>query len=168
MGDIRIRAARAGEWAEIGELTLAAYQADGFVGAEEEDGYGAQLRDAARRAEHAELLVAVGADDRIVGSVAVVLPGTRFAEISREGEVEFRMLAVAPSARGRGVGALLAQAVIERGLEHGASRIVLCSLDLMHTAHRLYERLGFRRLPERDWEPAPGVRLLTFGLDLAA
>ena len=37
----------------------------------------------------------------------------------------------------------------------------------MRTAHRLYERAGFVRLPERDWSPVPGVNLLVYGLRLA-
>jgi hypothetical protein len=36
----------------------------------------------------------------------------------------------------------------------------------MAAAHRLYARLGFVRVPERDWEPVPGVQLLGFRLDL--
>jgi hypothetical protein len=36
----------------------------------------------------------------------------------------------------------------------------------MTAAHRLYERLGFTRLPERDWTPLPGVDLLVYSLDL--
>jgi hypothetical protein len=37
------------------------------------------------------------------------------------------------------------------------------SAQEMHAAHRLYARLGFRRLPERDWEPVPAMTLLAFG-----
>jgi ribosomal protein S18 acetylase RimI-like enzyme len=166
MGDIYVRSASAGELAEIGALTLSAYQADGHAGAAVEDGYAGQLRDAALRAEHGELLVAMDADGVLLGSVTVVLPGTRFAEVSRNGEVEFRMLAVAPSARGRGVGAALTQAVIDKGRTLGVTRVVLCSLETMRPAHRLYERLGFRRMPRRDWQPAPGIRLAAYGLDL--
>jgi hypothetical protein len=33
-------------------------------------------------------------------------------------------------------------------------------------AHRLYERLGFRRAPERDWAPRRGIDLIGFQLDL--
>jgi hypothetical protein len=33
-------------------------------------------------------------------------------------------------------------------------------------AHRVYGRLGFRRTPDRDWSPAPGIELLGFRLDL--
>ena len=43
---------------------------------------------------------------------------------------------------------------------------MLCSLREMATAHRLYERLGFRRLPERDWSPVEGIELLGFTLPL--
>jgi hypothetical protein len=34
----------------------------------------------------------------------------------------------------------------------------------MRAAHRLYERAGFVRMPERDWSPAPGTTLLAYGL----
>ena len=32
----------------------------------------------------------------------------------------------------------------------------------MADAHRLYTRLGFERVPDRDWEPVPGVSLIAF------
>ncbi|CAN5892332.1 hypothetical protein BH20ACT6_BH20ACT6_12790 [soil metagenome] len=44
--------------------------------------------------------------------------------------------------------------------------MVLCSDRRMVAAHGLYLGLGFRRLPERDWQPAPGVDLWAFGLEL--
>lgn len=33
-------------------------------------------------------------------------------------------------------------------------------------AQRLYERLGYRRAPARDFEPVPGIRLEGYELDL--
>jgi hypothetical protein len=36
----------------------------------------------------------------------------------------------------------------------------------MKAAHRLYDEAGFARLPERDWSPEPGVKLLAYGLVL--
>ena len=77
------------------------------------------------------------------------------------------MLAVAPHAQGQGVGEALARHVIDRFREEGAVAVVLSSTPLMDAAHRLYERLGFGRCPERDWEPMPGVELLAFRLELA-
>jgi hypothetical protein len=38
----------------------------------------------------------------------------------------------------------------------------------MRTAHRLYLRLGFTRVPERDWDPIPGLTLLVYGCELPA
>ena len=42
--------------------------------------------------------------------------------------------------------------------------MVLSTDPRMTAAHRLYERLGFRRLPERDWTPVPGIDLLVYAL----
>jgi hypothetical protein len=36
----------------------------------------------------------------------------------------------------------------------------------MTPAHRIYERLGFVRAPDRDWEPEPGIRLVAYLLAL--
>ena len=160
---MRVRAARAEELDAVGELTAAAYVADGM---DPDDSYVEVLADAARRATDAELLVAVDADERLLGTVTMCEPGTPWAEVSRPGELEFRMLAVTPAARGRGVGERLTRAVVDRARERGAHRVVLCSSDYMDVAHRLYRRLGFTRLPCRDWQPVPGLQLLAFALEL--
>ena len=36
----------------------------------------------------------------------------------------------------------------------------------MTAAHRIYERLGYHRIPERDWSPQPGVDLIAFAKEL--
>jgi hypothetical protein len=41
----------------------------------------------------------------------------------------------------------------------------------MRTAHRMYEKAGFTRLPERDWAPGDAQsreQLMVFGLRLKA
>jgi ribosomal protein S18 acetylase RimI-like enzyme len=162
MSDVTVRPARPSEFERAGEVSVAAYAADGPL----DDRYRRALADAATRAREADLLVAVNADGGVVGTVTVCLPGTPWAEISRPGELEFRVLAVDPAARGRGVGSALAEAVIQRARELGATRVVLSSDVGMHTAQRIYTRLGFSRLPDRDWSPRPGVDLIAFGLDL--
>jgi len=166
MSDFEIRPALPEEFAAIGEVTVEAYEKGGFLAHNAEPGYANKLRDAASRAEHAELMAAVGPEGTVLGSVTLVRPGSKYSEVSREGEIEFRMLAVAPAASGRGIGAALTGAVVDRARELGAVRVVLCSLDIMATAHRMYERLGFTRIPERDWSPAPGVTLVAYALDL--
>lgn len=164
MSEFEVRHARPDEFAAIGELTVAAYRDDGLLDGHED--YADELRDAAGRAADAELLAAVHADGTVLGSVTVVAPGSAHAEISRADELEFRMLAVAGAARGRGVGEALTRAVLRRAEELGRARVVLASLDRMKAAHRLYERMGFTRLPERDWAPYPGVVLLAYTYEL--
>ncbi len=154
------------ELAAVGALTVQAYTADGFLrGAE--DGYADHLRAAADRARDAELAVAVDESaGTLLGTVTYCRAGTPWAEVSRPGEAEFRMLAVAPEARGRGAGAALAAWCVDRARDDGCTAVVLSSLTVMHTAHRLYERMGFVRTPERDWWPMPEVRLITYALAL--
>lgn len=156
-----VRLAQVDEFDQVGQLTLVAYLADGLV--DPADSYTATLADAARRARDAELLVAVDPDGALLGTVTVCTPGSPLSEVARPGELEFRMLAVAPEARGRGVGKALLSAVLQRAADLAAHRVVLCSQEEMHTAHRLYTRFGFARLPERDWRPVPGFTLLAFG-----
>ena len=40
------------------------------------------------------------------------------------------------------------------------------TLKEMTPAHRIYERMGFVRAPERDWDPLPGLTLVAFVLPL--
>lgn len=166
-----IRPAAPDELAAVGDLTVAAYAADGYL--EGTDDYADELRDAARRAELATLLVAV--DDRsggasqagqVLGTATFILAGTPYAEVSRPGEAEFRMLAVAEEARGHGVAAALVQSCIERARAAGSTALALCSLKEMTPAHRIYQRMGFVRTPDRDWEPLPGLTLIAFVLPL--
>jgi len=163
---LTVRPARPDEIEEVGRLTLEAYLADGMVNPG--GSYAAALADASRRASDAELLVAVDPEGMVVGTITVCTPGSPLGELSRPGELEFRMLAVAPGARRRGVGEALVRTVLARARKTGVHRVVLCSAEKMHVAHRLYVRLGFIRMPERDWYPLPGVRLLAFGATTAA
>jgi len=165
MADVVVRPAREDEWEGAGAITVAAYRADEHIDSHT-GGYADALMNAAARARAAELLVAVDVEDNLLGTVTVVRPGTPFAEVSREGELEFRMLAVSPEARGRGVGEALVRAVIARAREVGVRRLVMSSSEHMVTAHRLYQRLGFQRFPERDWQPVPDVPITAYGFSL--
>ncbi len=99
---------------------------------------------------------------------ATYVPGTAspLAEELGPGEASIRMLAVDPAAAGCGAGTALAAACVERARADGFERVVLHSLPIMSGAQRIYARLGFRHIPERDWEPVPGIFLLCFVLDL--
>ncbi|MFI5802325.1 GNAT family N-acetyltransferase [Streptomyces sp. NPDC051561] len=165
--DIRIRAARPTEFPETGDLTASAYLDDGLLGAGAEDPYLLVLRDTPARAGKADLLVAVDTDDTLLGTVTYAAQGSPLQDIGRPGEAEFRMLAVAHRARGRGVGeALVRECVARARAERGVVRLVMSTQPAMLGAHRIYERLGFTRTPERDWEPVPGLSLLTYKMTL--
>ncbi len=159
-----IREARPDELEAAGEVVVEAYLA---LPGDPHRPYLARVRDAAGRARHCPVLVAVGADGRVVGSVTYVPgPGNPFAEQEREGEAGFRMLGVAPDTQGQGIGRRLVEACIERAHAAGRTGIVILTTPVMTSAHALYRSLGFVRVPERDPDPPPGVRLLAFRLDL--
>ena len=167
--DIVIRRAAPEEYAELGEITAQAYLGDGLLDFGESDQYLVELREVAKRAAAAEVLVAVGGA-QLLGGVTFVPSGGPMADIARATEAEIRMLAVAKDARGRGTGESLVRACIDRArATQGCVRIVLSTQRTMHTAHRIYERLGFTRCPDRDWNPIPhldDITLLTYELTL--
>lgn len=74
------------------------------------------------------------------------------SQVAREGEAEVRLFAVSPRERGRGVGGLLLAECIRRARlpPYSAGALVLWTQPGMRAAQSLYERLGFRRVPERD------------------
>ncbi len=156
---IEVRLARPWDVARVGQLTVEAYLHDGFLTAA--DDYAEELAAAQERSTAAEVWVAVDGSE-LVGSVTFCPPGSPYRELAREGQGEFRMLGVAPSHRGQGVARALVQRCFERCRELGLAEMVLCSMAQMTPAHALYASFGFRRSPELDWEPAPGVVLIAF------
>ncbi|MGW2570530.1 GNAT family N-acetyltransferase [Streptomyces sp. NPDC001537] len=167
--DIVIRQAEPGEYETLGEITAQAYLADGLLDFAGGDWYLGELKDVAKRAAHAQVLVAVE-NGRVLGGVTFVPSGGPLSEVAGPSESEIRMLAVAPAARGRGIGEALVRACIDRSRAmDGRTGLVLSTQDSMRSAHRIYERLGFVRVPERDWHPLPGddgLLLLTYELTL--
>jgi len=151
--------------ARLGEIVVAAYDAVGAL--EGDDEYVPELRDVARRAREAVVFAALDeAGGAPLGCVTYVPgPDNAWAEHLGDGEASIRMLAVDPAAQGRGVGTALMEACLKRARAEGRRAIFLHSLPVMTGAQRIYDRLGFRRAPERDWV-FPDFLLLGFVLDL--
>ncbi|QKV92642.1 GNAT family N-acetyltransferase [Streptomyces sp. NA02950] len=165
--DITVRRARDEELDEVGEMTTAVYLDDGLLDFGAEDPYLHDLRDARRRAAESDVLVAVDSSGgTVLGALAFSAYGAPYAQQARPGEGEFRMLAVRPGARRRGVAEALVRACLDRARERGLQGIVISSHPRMTAAHRLYGRLGFVRAPERDWEPVPGIGIWAFTVAL--
>lgn len=174
----QIRLVRPDEHAAVAELLLDAYGSDYTLSAD----YRASLGEVAERAAEHEVWVAVAdaavptpghgvgqrAPGALLGTVVTPRPGSFLSELARPGEVDFRLLGVAPAARGRGVGAALTRYVLDLARSRGADRVVMNSGPQMISAHRLYHRLGFERLHERETRVLDdGTRLFAFGYDLA-
>ena len=93
----------------------------------------------------------VDVDDTIVGAVWVPRSGERLSELAREGEVDFRQLAVSPSASGRGGGEALTRHGTASPVQRGAAAVVVdCETSFV--------RLGLAEELARQLE-APAVRL---------
>ncbi len=156
---------RAGEHelALVGALVVDTYVAQGFVAPDSP--YLSELRDVETRWREAEVLVARAAGAGVVATVTFCLAGSRWANIARPGEAEFRMLAVRPDLQGHGLGCLLVRECLDRAAAAGATTTVISTEPEMVVAQRMYERLGFVRSPERDWAPRPGIDLITYRHD---
>jgi len=157
-----VEPARPGDFPSIAELTVRVYVEGGLA----PEGYAPELADVEGRSTRSELLVVRDEENRVVGSVALVLSGDFGNVTTSEEEASFRMLVVDPSAQGRGIGELLVTTCLDRARHAGKRRMVISTDPRMTAAHRLYERLGFARLPERDWSPEPGVDLLVYSHEL--
>ncbi|MBY0148784.1 GNAT family N-acetyltransferase [Neobacillus niacini] len=108
-------------------------------------------------------------DGEIAGSV-VLFPANIDAY---EGNVdvlnypEIRMLAVSPEMRGKGVASALVAECIQRAKAKGCQAIGLHTGEFMETAMKLYETMGFERLPQYDFEPAnDGIIVKAYRLSL--
>ncbi|MFI5906809.1 GNAT family N-acetyltransferase [Dactylosporangium sp. NPDC051541] len=160
---LQVRLVTAADYDDVARITVAAYRADGQLAASPE--YALVLGDVARRASAADVLVAEDGGV-VVGAVAFTLAGGEYAEVARDGEAEFRTLAVDPAAQGRGVGRALVQACVDRAAALGCRDLVIGVRNSNLGALALYERFGFVRDEPLDWSPVPGVNLLGLRLKL--
>jgi GNAT superfamily N-acetyltransferase len=170
VGVANIRDARPGDRDAIRDVTLAAYQEYAPKMPAHWQGYRQNILATLARVAPAEQIVAE-TEGAIAGTVLLypargVNAGERDVAI-RNAWPEVRLLAVAPGARGRGIGAALMQECVRRARATGATALSLHTSDLMQVALRMYERMGFVRAPELDFHPGPGLTIKGYRLDLA-
>ena len=159
---VTVRPATDADLDAAGAVVLAAYAHDDLASPR----YLAVVGDARARARDAVVAVAVDTAGQVVGSVTFAPAGSRWAEVARAGQAEFRMLGVLPQARGRGVARALVEWCLDRARAAGAREVVISSASTMRAAHRLYALRGFERRPALDWSPEEGVELWGFALAL--
>jgi putative acetyltransferase len=95
-------------------------------------------------------------DGRYLGCVGLRAYAAGIGEIKR--------LYTTPAARGRGVGRLLAEAIVAAGRQRGYRQLLLDTLPVMNQAHALYASMGFKPTAAYRYNPVPGTAYLQLTL----
>lgn len=153
-----IRNASIAEFEAIGKLMVMVYsQLDGFPKESEQPGYYDMLRRVGELTSQpgTELLVAVDEKEEIAGAVVFFNDmknygsgGTATREPNASG---FRLLAVHPAHRGRGLGKTLTVECIRKAEANQSANLVIHTTRAMQAAWKMYEELGFKRAPDLDF-----------------
>ena len=156
-----IREATEGDAGAVTDLWTAAYVSEG-EGGRAAPYSEADFSEAFRRGQ---MLVAEQGG-KVVGVVSLAAPGTPGLAIAQGDEAELSKLVVSASARHLGIGRALVCHCHELARASEWSAIVLWSRHYQASAHRLYESLGYKRLPERDETDESGHERLVLRLAL--
>jgi uncharacterized protein (DUF1684 family)/ribosomal protein S18 acetylase RimI-like enzyme len=163
---VTVREARPDEFDAVGRLTAQGF-GQNAVEVEKDPGERSArlnfLLDAADRAAEGTLLVAFrgeGDGATLVGTVTLYPPGSENARQARGNEAEVRLLAVAPEERGRGTGTLLMEEAARIARGWGTDALVLDTGPQSQRAQRLYERLGYERDLDREYQRSGDGRWL--------
>ena len=153
-----VREATVAERSEIVEIFRASYSEYAL---ESDPGfwslYQASSRETLLNDESVQRIV-VEIDHKIVGSVLICQPNNR-----KFGKAEFqnpypevRLLGILPECRSTGIASLLINECEDRIKSAGYAAITLHTTVLMQTAKAMYERCGYVRFAEIDFDPVPG------------
>jgi GNAT superfamily N-acetyltransferase len=124
------------------------------------------IMDVRSRLGVSELIVAQ-LDKKLVGTVTLYLEALPSSQEQwPAGWAGARVLAVRPSYRGRGIGRALIEECIRRCRQRQIKTIGLHTGVAMTVARKMYEGMGFLHAPEYDFQPAPGIVVTAYRLDL--
>jgi GNAT superfamily N-acetyltransferase len=169
--DYTIRNANPAEFEQTGLLMVDVYSSlDGFPKQDEQPAYYKMLANIGELTfkPETELLVAVTTSGEVLGAVVYFSDmqyyGSGGTATKEKNAAGFRLLAVAPSARGLGIGKALSMECIRKTKERNLSQVIIHSTKAMQTAWKMYEGLGFKRSEDLDFMqgalPVFGFRLL--------
>ena len=140
--EYRTREFRSGDEAAVNEIALAAFEEyrhhyDDWAA------FSRIIGNMASLSESGELIVAT-VQEKVVGAVVYVGPGMKKSQFFSPNWPILRMLVVAPSCRGFGIGRALTEECIRRAARDGAPLIALHTSPIMAVALPMYGRLGFK------------------------
>lgn len=142
---------------------------DGFPKEKDQPRYYQLLRNVGTLTEMKDIqLIAAAEGQKILGAVVYFgdmehyTTGIKIQEANTSG---FRLLAVSPEARGKGVGRMLVQDCIDRATKAGHQQVIIHSTKSMMTAWQMYEKIGFKRSPDLDF-PQGDMQVYGFRLKL--
>lgn len=168
--DYTIRTAKPDEFKRIGHLMIQVYsQLKGFPNKSEQPDYYKMLANIGDQTKHpaVEILVAISPDNKLDGSVVyfddMALYGSGGSATEEKNSAGFRLLAVEPRARGKGVAKLLTLKCIEKAQQQGRDQVIIHTTNAMKIAWSMYEKMGFVRSEDLDFQqgnlPVFGFRL---------
>jgi GNAT superfamily N-acetyltransferase len=176
-----IRAARDDELEEVARVLASAFEQHRPRGAGVDPSYKRafaryfeELVDVRGRREDAQLFVAV--DSGLIVGTGTLYPPGRGPHYARavgakpwpDDWASLRLLAVHPTHRRRGIGRALLDARVQRARDLGASFVALHTSEEFADARRLIRKGEWKRVPEFDHMPAPGVRAEAYVVALRA
>jgi predicted N-acetyltransferase YhbS len=163
-----IRDARPEERAAIRELTQAAYAEFAAIMAPSAWAGLWQAVDAGLDAEGDVERIVAERDGALIGSVMLYSPAaSAYGDaVAAASWPELRLLAVAQAARGQGVGTALVEECMRRARRAGAQALGLHTSESLRAGIRMYERLGFVRAPEGDFQPSGAELVMAYRVTL--
>jgi GNAT superfamily N-acetyltransferase len=114
-----------------------------------------------------KLLIAVSSNGKIGGGVVyfgdIKYYGSGGTAIKEKNAAGFRLLAVDPDTRGKGLGKLLTEACIQLAKDEKQNQLIIHTTEAMQVAWKMYEKMGFNRSKDLDFMqeelPVFGFRL---------
>lgn len=171
--EVHIRDALPGELDAVAEQTVACYeeyQPDAAASADTRRAwseYQLDLADVHERVRLGAVVVVAERAGRILGSVTYYPPGSDKSESGWPDEIAaIRLLGVIPSERGLRIGRALTEECVRRARDQDAPAVGLHTTHLMAVARDMYERMGFVRVPDNDFEASPEILITAYRLEL--
>jgi ribosomal protein S18 acetylase RimI-like enzyme len=114
--------------------------------------------------ETSECIVCENESKEVVG-MAFLVPNGNPSEIYDEKWCHLRFVSVDPNYRGNGIGKKLTELCIESAIENKEQTMALHTSEIMGSARRIYEKMGFEIL--KEIEPRFGVRYWLYTFELS-